>query len=154
MPWAGRQLSEQAQELPSLLTPADVHLLTDDGGCLPVHASVLELSSQLLADSLKEDRAQRTPGQPLLLHVPTASMEQVLQLLKMAYSSKRISLVKERDLDTLKGLAEVATLLQCKDIAALADVDGRWHWSGSLACWIVPAPSPPSCGRTSWGCRA
>ena len=67
-------------------------LLTDDGGCLPAHASVLELSSQLLAEGLKEDRAARMPGQLLQLQIPTASMDQVFQLLKLAYSTRRISL--------------------------------------------------------------
>ena len=115
-------MSDEASQLPSLKTPPDVLLTMNDGGCLPAHSSVLELASPLLADGLHEDRAQREPGQQLVLCIPIVTTAQVLELLKVAYSPKPISLVKALKPEPLMGLAEIAFLLQCGHVTGLAEV--------------------------------
>ena len=118
---AGLEPSPEAAALPSLLTPADVWLLTDDGGVLPAHRCVLEVQSDLLGDALHEDAQERPAGEAMQLRIPQLARAQVLELLKAA-CSKRLSVHLETlAVPQVKALAEAASLLQCSELLSLAD---------------------------------
>ena len=127
-------MSEEAAKLPSLHTPPDAQLWTDDGGCFPVHASILEMHSQLLAEGLCLAREERVHGTQLLLHVPQVGTAQLLNLLLAIYSfpsSEHMKAIKQ--LDKLQGLAEAAALLQCSHMLQLAETSVIKN--GVLSMW-------------------
>ena len=115
-------MSEEAAQLPSLQTSPDVQLWTDDGGCLPVHATILELHSPLLAEGLRLAREDQILDEHQLLRNPQLDMPQLLDLLLVLYSPAVTQHMKGiGSLERLQGLAESASLLQCSNVLHLAE---------------------------------
>ena len=119
---AGLPESEEAQQLPSLQAARDVQLLTEDGGCFPAHACLLEINSRLLGDALREDAQQAGQGELLQLRIPQLTSTQLLSLLGVTYKERPYSAIQAMTTEDVLALAEATHLLGCNELLRQADV--------------------------------
>ena len=79
---------------------------------------LLEISSHVLAEALRLERAQRTPGEPLQLEVPSECQPGLTAFVEAAYDQDTL---KPRYVGEVKAISETARLLQAAKVLRLCD---------------------------------